>query len=64
MKGFIEINEVNSSKVILINVARIEFVVKFHDSVSIYMINDKGNPRIVKESYEEIVNKIKQATEE
>lgn len=64
MKGFIEINEANSSKVVLINVAQIESVMKFPDSVLINMINDKSIPRTIRESYEEIVNKIKQAMEE
>lgn len=64
MKGFIEVNEANSSKVVLINVAQIESVMKFPDSVLINMINDKSIPRTIRESYEEIVNKIKQAMEE
>lgn len=64
MKGFIEINEANSSKVVLINVAQIESVMKFPDSVLINMINNNSIPRTIKESYEEIVNKIKQAMEE
>ena len=63
MKGFIEVNEANSSKVVLINVAQIESVMKFPDSVLINMINDKSIPRTIRESYEEIVNKIKEAME-
>lgn len=64
MKGFIEINEANSDKVVLINVAQIESVIKFPDSVLINMINNNSIPRTIRESYEEIVNKIKEATEE
>ena len=63
MKGFIEVNEANSSKVVLINVAQIESVMKFPDSVLINIINDKSIPRTIRESYEEIVNKIKEAME-
>lgn len=63
MKGFIEVNEANSSKVVLINVAQIESVMKFPDLVTIYMINDKNIPRTIRESYEEIVNKIKEVIE-
>lgn len=66
MKGFIEVNEANSDKVILINVAQIESVIKFRGSVTICMINNNNiNPRrMIRESYEEIVNKIKEAMEE
>ena len=64
MKGFIEVNEANSSKVVLINVAQIESVMKFPDSVLINMINNNSIPRTIRESYEEVVNKIKEAMEE
>lgn len=61
MKGFIEINHNNK---ILINVNQIECVCQYSNEVKIYMVDDKEPFFISGESYEEVVNKIKQAIEE
>lgn len=63
MKGFIEINEVGSSKAMLINVACIESVVQSPERVRIYMTSNIQYVWTVEESYEEIVNKIEKAVE-
>lgn len=62
MKGFIEVNAVGFDKAILINVNQIKIVQQ--ESSYILIFYDYNNAFQVKNSYEEIVNKIKQATEE
>ena len=62
MKGFIEVNAVGFDKAILINVNQIKIVQQ--ESSYILIFYDYNSAFQVKDSYEEIVNKIKQATEE
>lgn len=62
MKGFIEIDAYNNAT--LININQIESVCEFPYGVEIYMIGKPQNPWIADDSYEDIVNKIKQAMEE
>lgn len=62
MKGFIEIN-VCDNNAILININQIDYVCQKPDNVEIYIIGYPQTPWIVKDSYKEIVNKIKEATE-
>ena len=64
MKGFIEVNAVGFDKAILININEIKIVQQEFSYILIFITNDCNNAFQVKESYEEIVNKIKQATEE
>ena len=62
MNGFIEVNAVGFDKAILINVNQIKIVQQ--ESSYILIFYDYNSAFQVKDSYEEIVNKIKQATEE
>ena len=55
MKGFIEVTEVGSGNAILINVGFICTVLQCNNKTTIYTVKE---PWSVKESYEEIVNKI------
>lgn len=64
MKGFIEVTEVNSSNALLVNVDHICTVLQCNNKTIIYMVNDNTCLWHVKESYEEIFNKIKRAREE
>lgn len=63
MKGFIEI-KISDTRNALINVNQIESVWRTPNNVEIYTICNAQQALVVKESYEEIVNKIKQATED
>ena len=62
MKGFIEVNAEGLDKAVLINVNQIKIVQQ--ESSYILLFVDDNTAVQVKESYEDIVNKIKQATEE
>ena len=64
MKGFIEVTETGSSKAMLINVSFICTVLQCNNKATIYMVNDNTYPWNVRESYEEVFHKIKQAMEE
>ena len=61
MKGFIEVTEVGGSKAMLINVGFICTVVQCNNKATIYMVNDNTYPWNVRESYEDVINKIKRA---
>lgn len=61
MKGFIEVTEVGSGNAILINVGFICTVLQCNNKSTIYTVKE---PWSLKESYEEIVNKIKRAMDD
>lgn len=63
MKGFIEI-KISDTRNALINVNQIESVFQHQKNVEIFMIGCPKSPWRVNNSYEEIVIKIKQATED
>ena len=61
MKGFIEVTGVGSGNVILINIGCIYTVLQCNNKATIYTVKESWS---VKESYEEIVNKIKRAMDD